>query len=206
MLINICLFSSCAPTKTDKYNALNDYLDSVVNDTEEIIIIKEKESPDLAIIMFYGNDFYSQFPDTTVVIRENGIQGLVYNNDKHSNLFTQKDWLKMKKKYGGTKSNTLANSGYWDINDFRHRSIVFKNQDVFLKDIISFKNFDIPNSQKRVFNLSYPISYKKKYLVFSVVVKTTRSIGRAIINNTVVMEKINNKWIVIDRAYAQCCD
>lgn len=206
LLISIHLFSSCAPTKMDKYNAINDYLDSKVKDSEEIMIIEEKSSADLAIIMFYGHDFYPVYPDTTVLTREYGIQGLVLDKKGGADLFNKKDWSKMKKKFGKKKGVSSLNRGYWNSDDFRYKNIVFENRDVFFKNITSFKYFDVSDPEKKVFYLSYPIPYKKKYLVFSIDVKTTKSIGRSIINHTVVMEKVIGKWIVIEQAESSYFD
>ncbi|MDA6072117.1 hypothetical protein NJT12_21040 [Flavobacterium sp. AC] len=197
LLISIGLFSSCAITKRDKFNAVNDYLDSVIADSEEIMIIHEKMSPDLAIIMLYGHDFWTEYPDTTFVIRENGIHSQVLENGKWVDLFDKKDWLNMKKKYGDKIETSTGDNGYWQLEDFRHNNIVFEKRNVFFKNLTSYY-FDQP--RKKVFEFSFPISYKKKYLVFSVTAKTTHSTGRAIINLTVVMEKLNGKWIVVDSA------
>ncbi|HSD06893.1 hypothetical protein [Flavobacterium sp.] len=193
LVISIGLFSSCGVTKRDKYNALNDYLDSVIKDSEEIMVIKEIVAPDLAISMFYGNDFWPKYPDTTVVTREYGIHGLVLEKGKWLDLFDKKDWSKMKKKYGSEKKKVVGESGYWKLDDFRHKKIVFENLAVFLKNKTSIY-FDTP--EKKVFEFSSPIRYQKKYLVFRVTGTTTKSYWGGFIDLVVVMEKVNGKWIV----------
>lgn len=202
LLSNIGLFSSCAPSKTDKYNSLNDFLDTKIKDeSEKIIIIKKKENLDKVIKIFRGD--FLEFADSYGLVR---LEKPIKEGGIDFPLYDERNWRKMKKRYGSTKGNSTFNFGYWNENDFKHKKVEFVNRIEFWKKIksiyLSFQYYKRDKSIKKIYAFSTPILYKKDYLTFLVFEGNNdfspMSNGD---DYVVVMKKITGKWVVIQKGY-----
>lgn len=192
VLVSFFLLGGCSSAKIDRFEALNDFLETKIKDeTEKIIVIKEKESPEETIKIFYGGS--AENPDTQPV------QFPIYN---------EKDWLKMKDRYVDKRCDLLGISDYWNENDFRHKKIELVNGIEFwekLKSIYLSSKYDARDkSINKVFAFSMPIIYKKKYLTFFVSEGDNDFSPISHSNKyIVVMEKIKGKWVVIEKAWSR---
>ncbi|MEP7093075.1 MAG: hypothetical protein ABI793_03390, partial [Flavobacterium sp.] len=173
-----------------KFEAINDYLAEILKDkTKEIIIIKEKITPNETLRLFQGNN----------VMDTLGHSFERYDGGVPVPLYNSKEFLKMKKKYEDTVSSInlrYLSNNRWNPEDFKYNKIVFENwEDVYLK----MQKASYPRKPEiQIFAFSEPIYYKgKKYLVVTVSQGDTNSSG---LPNTfvIVMKKIKRKWVVIN--------
>lgn len=174
----------------DKYEALNDYFDKEVKDKpQKVIIIKEKINPNETINTFKGD---STVYSPTRIVREGGV---------NISLYSQKDWVKMKKKYFNHNiKEALLRNDCWKMTDFRSNKIILISDQQYTNYSNGKEIKDVDFSNKDLYTFSEPIYYKdKKTLTFIVdfgsipIFEMKRYI--------VVMEKKENKWVEIDRAY-----
>lgn len=193
--IVVVLFTGCSSIKKDdsfkqdQYDALNDFLDTKIKDeSEKIIIIKEVSKPDQTIEIFQGD--YLVYPDTTYIRREGGVE---------TPLYSKKDWLKMKNKYGGKNGETLISKELWDEEKFRYKNIEFLSKEQFRENTFSFKYLDSKDPVKEVYFLSAPLLYKSKYLTFSVFNTDTSYANMSPDDYIVVMKKVKGKWVIIQK-------
>lgn len=183
--IVIFLISGCSATK-DKYDALNNYVETVVKDKNKTVIIaKEKINSNYTIEMLKLNEI--QAIDT------------LGNITTDSTFFNEENWEKLKNEY---QNNLIKGIRYWDnnefwtINDFKHKKIVFENMNTKTGIEPIIEKYD--KSDLCVYSFSEPIYYQnKKYIVFFTT-KICIAGGNPFI---VIMEKINNKWILTHKAY-----
>lgn len=183
-LLLLLSFSSFSQEK-DKFNAINDYLDSMTNPNEEILIVKEKISSNETLFIFQGT--ISIDPDTKKLDRFDGVD---------EPLYTEKLWKIMKNKYGDTLPKIgrywLKNQ-FWNADDFRHKKIKFENYEICDKKL---QSYSYPWPEKKIFSFSNPIYYKnKEYITFTVTKSSTKSIGLPS-NSIIIMKKIKNKWTI----------
>lgn len=183
-LILIC---SCSSTK-DKYEAVNNYLETTVKDTiKEIIILKEKLNPNETIYIFKDANEYERVSKTDVKKGDVTVDTLLYN---------EKDWKKMDQKYGDGSlfitETFLPERNNWKPSDFRLKSIQYENKDKYYDSVQNGKYYDV-FERKEIYRFSEPIYYKsKKYIVF-----TVSSGGETGTYSTVVvvMKKVKGKWV-----------
>lgn len=181
------LFSSSSfSQKNERFNAINDYLDTMINTNEEIIIVKEKITSNETIGIFQGT--ISIDPGTKKTDRFGGAD---------DSLYIEKYWKIMKGKY----SNSLPTIGrnwlekqFWNTTDFKHKKIEFENYEECTKKLQSDGYFY--NPQKKIYSFSDPIYYKNnEYIIFTVIKSTTKSIGLPS-DSIIIMKKIKNKWTI----------
>jgi hypothetical protein len=172
--------------KNERFDALNDYLDSMIDANEEIVIVKEKITSNETIGIFQGT--ISIDPDTKKPDRFGGA---------NAPLYIEKYWKIMKNKYGNSfptiGRNWLKNQ-FWNATDFRHEKIVFDSYEECKKKLESDGFFYGP--QRKIYSFSDPIYYKnKEYITFTVVRSATKSIGFPS-DFIIIMKKVKNKWII----------
>lgn len=183
--IIIFLLSGCSATK-DKYDALNSYFETILKEKDKrVIIAKEKINSNFTIEMLKLNEI--QAIDTAGNITADTI------------FFNQEDWGKLKNEYQNTIVKGLRywdNNEYWTTNDFKHKKIVFENMNTKTGIEPVIEKYD--KSDVCVYSFSEPIYYQnKKYIVFFTT-KICIAGGNPFV---VIMEKINNKWILTHKAY-----
>lgn len=183
--IIIFLLSGCSATK-DKYDALNSYFETILKEKDKrVIIAKEKINSNFTIEMLKLNEI--QAIDTAGNITVDTM------------FFNQEDWGKLKNEYQNTIVKGLRywdNNEYWTTNDFKHKKIVFENMNTKTGIEPVIEKYD--KSDVCVYSFSEPIYYQnKKYIVFFTT-KICIAGGNPFV---VIMEKINNKWILTHKAY-----
>lgn len=180
--------------KQDQYDAINDFLETQIKDkTKEIIVLKEKSSTDETIKIFRGG--LLEFSDSTRLVR---LEKPIRDGGVNFPLYNEKDWKKMKNKYGNKKGDSLENIEYWNEKDFRYKKIIFVTKEEYQKKFSLPKYFDSPDPEREVYRLSSPIPYKRKYLTFDVYSTMTKLIPHSV-DFIVVMKKENGKWVVIQK-------
>lgn len=180
----------------DKNQAINDYLDTVIKDkNQKLIIIKEKINSDKTIEIFRGTVYLD--PTTKKLVREGGVEKPLYND---------KDWEIMKNKYknklpiGAISSLWLKNS-FWCADNFSRKNVIFEELEEFYKRLEKGESYSLENAIE-IYSFSNPIFYKKnKYVVFTVEPSKTNSIT-FFHEFIIVMKKVNNKWIIINKTFS----
>jgi hypothetical protein len=183
ILLSITFFSNTlsAQTTSEKYKALNDYLETIIKDTTQIMFVaKEKIN---------SNETLNTFGLNHMVIVDSAENGI-----GKGTLFNKKDFAKMKKEY---KNKCVAgkriwcNDEYWTKDNFRYKKVAFEsmntNKEIELI-IEKYNKVDI-----KVYGFSEPIYYQnKKYIVFTM--HTSYMAGAS--TRIIIMEKIKSKWIM----------
>lgn len=178
--MTILCYSTFSQTKSieydmrEKYNAFNNYLETIVNGDKEIIIAREKINSNNTIATFKLN-----------VIQSVDLKGNIKQDTK---LYQDKEWDKLKN--NPKETNYWSLYDHWTKNDFKNTKIVLENIDTKngIQSIVDKYN----NSDIRVHCFSEPIFYQnKKYILFTYL-KYSISGGNPFV---VVMKKINGKWI-----------
>jgi hypothetical protein len=187
-------FSSFSQEK-DKFNAINDYLDSIIIPNEEILVVKEKISSNETLFIFQGT--ISIDPDTKKLERFDGVD---------EPLYTEKLWEIMKNKYGDTLPKIgrywLKNQ-FWNADDFRYKNIEFENYEICDKKL---QRYSYAWPEKKIYSFSNPIYYKnKEYVTFTVSHTSTKSIGFHS-NSIIIMKKIKNKWTIYTKVSSSIMD
>jgi hypothetical protein len=175
-----------AQTAKDKFNALNDYLETVEEfSTKKKMIIRDKVSPNRAI--------YILKTDYILAIDSLG------NAKSIKDFYNKKDWETMKRTYENKvlpeKGKTFVDK-YWKENDFRKKNIAFVDipngswENAFLQYI------DMDSSLHDIYAFSDPIYYSsKKYLIFTVFNSDVLNLDSTS-QYIVIMKKKQNKWII----------
>ncbi|SEA17014.1 hypothetical protein SAMN05443667_102196 [Flavobacterium gillisiae] len=179
----------------DKYEAINAYLFTFVKDASKtIVVVKEKMSPNMVLELFSGgNDVkFSYLKIKDIENPELGIQ---------TPLFNWKDYESMRIKYRDSVNTVkygLLKNKRWMPEDFTMKNIFFVAfEDVMLKEEKGIRYF---KNDTQLILLSDPIYYKdKKLLVLGITYKKSTDVG-GFSSLVVVMRKIKNKWVVIDKA------
>ncbi|KIA97063.1 hypothetical protein OA93_15865 [Flavobacterium sp. KMS] len=147
-IVTISIFVSCCSSTKDKYNALNNYFETIVTDSiKEVIVIKEKDNPNLILDVLKTNQ-----------INAKGVKRV----DK--TFFKEKNWEAMKKKYGRIQLPEQGNSledEFWTKDDFRHKRIIienYKTQNDLLNKYLDMRN----DTNYEMYFFSDPIYYHKK--------------------------------------------
>ncbi|WP_374173098.1 hypothetical protein [Flavobacterium tructae] len=179
----------------DKYNAINDYLTVLVKDTTKtIVIVKEKISTNEALRLFSGgklNDIpFSRVND--IEERAGGILEPVYN---------EKYFQKMRRRYQNDRKEGrfgFSKNTKWNSNDFKLQNIYFETFDT-----IMFKKeksgLQIYKYETLLIALSEPMYYKNNdYLTVGIAVQKSNPIYN-LNYYVIVMKKIKNKWVVIEK-------
>jgi hypothetical protein len=180
ILLFIANFSDTlfAQSTNEKYEALNDYFETIIKDTTQVVFVaKEKIN---------SNETLNTFRLNHIVIVDSAENGI-----GKGTLFKKKDFAKMKKEYENSciPSERIwwCNNDFWGNNDFRNKKVLFgsmntvKNQEYF-----TYK-YD------RVYAFSEPIYYQnKRYIVFTMHISHMAGASTRII----IMEKIKSKWIM----------
>lgn len=181
----VLLFSNCSITKA-KYNALNDYFETIEKDTsKEVYIAREKINSNYTIEIFKLNEFQS-FDS----------KGNITTDTK---LFTEKDFKKLKDENPDPPiedERIWTTNKYWNKNYFKHNKIIFEsmNTKTGIESIIEKYN----KSNICVYSFSEPIYYQnKKYLIFTNF-KICIAGGSPFV---VIMRKIKGKWIRTHEAF-----
>jgi hypothetical protein len=179
----------------DKNQAINDYLDSIIkNQNQEIIIIKEKISSDKTIEIFRGTVYLD--PVTKKNVREFGVEKPLYS-DKH--------WEIMKKRYNNRlptdERKWWLRNTFWVATDFKRTQIIFIPQEEIRKRLENGTLHD-PKNIREIYSFSDPIFYKKnKYIVFTVMPSRTDSIS-FFHEFIIIMQKVNNKWLIVNKTHS----
>jgi hypothetical protein len=172
-------------TEKDKFNALNDYLETVEGfSTDKKIIIRNKISPNRTIYILKTD--YIQAIDS------------LGNIKPIEDFYNKKDWETMKRRYENKVllvKNKIFEDKHWEENDFRKKNIIFENiLNSSLEKALS-KYIDMDNSFHSVYAFSDPIYYSgKKYLIFTFF-KSNIYDGHSSSEYIVIMKKKQNKWI-----------
>lgn len=181
ILLAVANFSSTlfAQSTNEKIIALNNYLETVIKDTTQVVLIaKEKINSNETLNIFGLNEI--------MIIDSDG------NGKGDSTLYKKKDFEIMRDKY---KNNCTAGKRFWCNDDFWTKED-FKYKKISLESMSTKKGIEVVlekynTADIKVYGFSEPIYYQK-YIVFTVItVNMTGSKTRIII-----MKKIKDKWIV----------
>lgn len=171
----------------DKNQAINDYLQTIVPDyNEKIIIKKEKISPNAVLELFYGRPY------------KDSIGNLQRYGGAPNSLYNEKAWEKMKKEYFDEKNTDkkyFTENVFWNLNDFKYKNILFVPNKDFL-DLIISRSEKQPLPRIKVFSFSDPIYYSLKYLIFAISKGYSESTMN-FENYVVIMKKEKDKWIMV---------
>lgn len=184
ILLSITNFSIklYAQSTNEKYKALNDYFETIIKDTTQVVLVaKEKINSNETLNIFGLNDI--------MIIDSAG------NGKGDDTLFNKKDFEKMKKEYENSciagKRIWWCNDDYWSQDAFRYKKVVLEsmNRDKGIELIFEkYNGIDID-----VYGFSEPIYYQNnKYVVFTVH-KSHMAGTKTII---VIMKKFKCKWII----------
>jgi hypothetical protein len=183
LLFSMTIFSNAlySQSSNDKYNALNNYLETIIKDTTQIVYVaKEKINSNQTLNIFGLNDIMS-------------IDSLG-NGKGDSKLFKKEYFEKMNKEYKDrceTSMGIWCNHEFWTKDNFRHKNVVLEsmnnNKGIELI-VVKYKRTDIS-----VYGFSEPIYYQdKKYVVFTVLKSHLAGYSLFII----VMKKNKDKWVL----------
>ena len=175
------IFLCCSSAK-NVVSPINHYLDTIVNDSKNEIIILDKKIPNKRTLGIFKGDY--MFNTKTSKYEREG---------RSSPLYNKKDWESVSKKF---TFDTITK--YWEAKDFNIKNAIIANYDKFLKGELykDFKNSDYP-----VYSFSEPISYKNnKYVLFTVLQSST-SFGSEFSEYVIIMENKNSRWVVIDKVW-----
>ncbi|TDD78284.1 hypothetical protein [Flavobacterium caseinilyticum] len=179
------LFSSCSVTKA-KYNALNDYFETIEKDSnKEIYVAREKINSNYTLEIFKLNEIQAFDSKGNITI--------------DTKLFKEKDFEKLKCENPDPPiqdERIWATNKYWNKNNFKQDKIIFEsmNTKIGIESII--EKYD--KSNICVYSFSEPIYYQnKKYLVFTNY-KICIAGGSSFV---VIMQKIKGKWIRTHEAF-----
>lgn len=172
--------------ENDRFNALNDYLETVEEfSTDKKIIIRNKISANRTIKILKGN--YIQAIDS------------LDNIKSIKDFYNKKDWETMKRRYENKvlpEKNKNYEDKYWEENDFRKKNMIFENILNSSWEKSFSKYIDMNNSFHSVYAFSSPIYYSsKKYLIFTFF-KSNIFDGHSSSEYIVIMKKKQNKWII----------
>jgi hypothetical protein len=183
ILLFITNFSNTlfAQPTSEKYKALNDYFETIIKDTTQVVFVaNEKINSNETLKIFGLNDI--MFIDSAG------------NGTGDTTLYNKKDFEKMKKEYENKclqGKRIWCNDDYWTKDDFNYKKVILEsmNTDKGIELIIDkYKKYDI-----KIYSFSEPIYYKnRKYLVFTL----NKSQMGGYSTNIFIMEKISRKWTV----------
>ncbi|CAN1570409.1 hypothetical protein MCETHM1_03166 [Flavobacteriaceae bacterium] len=179
-------------TEKDKFNAVNDYLETVEEfSTEKKMIIRDKVSPNRTI--------YILKTDYILAIDSLG------NTKSIKDFYSKKDWETMKRTYENKvlpeKGKTFVNK-YWKENDFRKtKNLVFVDIPNGSWENAFLQYMDMDSSLHKIYAFSDPIYYSsKKYLIFTFF-KSDMFNSHSANEYIVIMKKKQNKWVVAYTGY-----
>ena len=177
----------------DFYQVINEYLKLQVKDkANEIIVIKEKLNPNVTLQIFQG-----QFPRSE---NDKLDYNELYGGAKRP-LFNDRAFTIMKNKYHDDKKYAISNitDEQWNKTDLDLDKIKFISFVRFVANSNKGDDSEINNLRNNtlVIGLSQPIIYDKKYLIFQFNITTTPFFGFSNAK-VVVMQKVKNKWAVVD--------
>lgn len=183
ILLFITNFSNAlfAQSTNEKHKALNDYLETIIKDTTQVVFIAREKINSNETLKIFGLNHI-----VIVDFAENGIG--------KGTLFKMKDFAKMKKEYKNrcvTGKRIWCNDDYWTKDNFRYKKIALEsmNTDKEIELILDKYN----RADIKVYGFSEPIYYQnKKYIVFTMHVSHMAGASTRII----IMEKIKGKWIM----------
>ncbi len=183
VLLSISTIFLCCSSAKNVVSPINHYLDTIVNDSKNKIIILDKKIPNKRTLgIFKGNYMFST--KTNKYEREGRL----------SPLYNKKDWEHMSKKYS---FDTIAK--YWEAKDFKiKKAIVIANYNKFLKGEL-YKDFN--NNDYPIYSFSEPIPYKNNKYVLFTVLQSSASFGSEFSEFVIIMENKSNKWIIIDKVW-----
>lgn len=183
ILFSITNFSNAlyAQSTNEKYKALNDYIETIIKDTTQVMFVaKEKINSNETLNIFGLNHI------VTVDSEGNGIG--------KGNLYRKKDFEKIKKEYENScvlGKRIWCNDDYWTNDNFRHKKVALESMNTNKEIELILDKYN--RADIKVYGFSEPIFYKKKkYIVFTVL-KSYISGANIFV---VIMEKLNGKWIM----------
>ncbi|SHH21343.1 hypothetical protein SAMN05444372_1261 [Flavobacterium micromati] len=184
ILLCITNFSNVlfAQLTNEKYKALNDYFETIVKDTTQVVFVaKEKINSNETLNIFGLNEIL--------------IVDSVGNWKSDIALFKKKEFEKMKKEYKNRcvsgKRIWWCTDDYWRKDNFRYKKIVLESMNTNKGIELIFEKYS--GIDIDVYGFSEPIYYQNnKYVVFTVH-KSHMAGTNTII---VIMKKIKCKWIV----------
>jgi hypothetical protein len=176
----------------EKNQALNDYLQTIISSyNQELILIREKVSPNVALELFQGKPYKDSATDEYK--REGGVSNLIYN---------EKDWNEMKEEYYDEKNiekKYFSKNIFWTSDDFKYQKIYFVPYEDYLDLTINRLEQHLPII--KVFSFSEPMYYcSKKFVVFAVSKGDSESFVN-FENYLIIMKKEKSKWIIINKIY-----
>lgn len=169
-----------AQLSNEKHKALNDYLETIIKDTTQIVFVaKEKINSNETLKIFGLNDL--------MIIDSKG------NGKGDYNLYKKKDFKKMKEEY---KDRCLpgkriwCNEDLWSKDSFRYKKVILESMNTNEEIEIILDKYNRVDID--VYGFSEPIYYQdKKYLMFTVIKSHLAGYSLFII----IMKKIKGKWI-----------
>jgi hypothetical protein len=183
ILLSIANFSDTlfAQSTNEKYKALNDYFETIIKDTTQVVFVaKEKINSNETLNVFGLNEIL--------------IVDSVGNWKSDTTLYKNKIFEKMKKEYENScvlGMRIWCNDDYWTKNNFRYKKVILESMNTNKEIELILDKYN--KVDVKVYGFSEPIYYQnKKYLVFTVNELALNSSEIYII----IMKKIKGKWIV----------
>ena len=184
ILISITNFSNTllAQSTNEKQQALNDYFETIIKDTTQIIYVaKEKINSNETLNIFGLNEIL--------------IVDSVGNWKSDTTLYKKKTFNKMKKEYENSckpgKRVLWCNNDYWSKDNFRYKKVALESMNTNKEIELILDKYN--RADIKVYGFSEPIYYEtKRYIIFTMHISHMAGASTQII----IMQKIKNKWIV----------
>jgi len=179
------LTTSCSAQKAE-YDVVNDFLNSELDGFQyDSIHVRVQPLDDFEMVELYEKAYKER-------------------NNQNSDLSTVwispelNEWPFNEEEINDLKKNLKANVKEWEKTDFRNKNFVFKTADIV--EDMDFRVSHLGKGTKEyVLRVSHPVfDNKKTYALFKFYFTELFFGGSPAKNRgTVVMKKINNKWVVL---------
>ncbi|MBF4473756.1 hypothetical protein [Flavobacterium sp. HJJ] len=170
-----------AQSTNEKYKALNDYFETIIKDTTQVVFVaKEKVNSNLTLNIFGLNEI--------LIVDSLG------NWKSDTTLYKNKDFEKMKKDYENScvpGKRIWCNNDFWTKEDFRYKKISLESMNTKKEIELILDKYN--RADIKVYGFSEPIYYQnKRYIIFTMHKSHIAGASTQII----IMKKIKDKWIV----------
>lgn len=183
ILLSIANFSNTlfAQPTNEKYKALNDYFETIIKDTTQVVFVaKEKVNSNETLNIFGLNDI--------MIIDSAG------NGKGDNTLYNKRAFNKMKKEYKNScvpGKRIWCNDDYWTKDSFRYKKVILESMNTSKEIELILDKYN--RADIKVYGFSEPIYYQnKKFIVFTI----HKSYLAGASTHIIVMEKIKGKWVV----------
>lgn len=183
ILLSIANFSNAlfAQSRNEKYKALNDYFETIIKDTTQVVFVaKEKVNSNETLNIFGLNDI--------MIIDSAG------NGKGDNTLYKKRAFNKMKKEYKNScvpGKRIWCNDDYWTKDNFGYKKVVLESMNTSKEIEVILDKYN--RADIKVYGFSEPIYYQNKnFIVFTI----HKSYLAGASTHIIVMKKIKGKWVV----------